>query len=264
MKMVYTLWTRPGPFNRDAAIRWALSTHLVKKHGYRCELVTDSHGKNIVEKLGLGFEKIDTTLDEFLSVSPTYWAAGKIISYSMQSEPFCHIDDDVFLFKPLPEEFLNSSLFVQSPERSKDRRQDYKSCRDAHDDSDCEKVMLPFENWDCYNAGLIGGSDLEFIHDYANKSLDWMREMTAKNKVVRSGMVLAEQTLFAKMAKEQNKEITCLLDNHDNDELTAELGYTHLVNAKTWPSMKKRVMRRLKSEAPSLWNNIKNYYASSI
>ena len=264
MKMVYTLWTRPGPFNRDTAIRWALSTHLVKKHGYRCELVTDSHGKNIMENLGIGFDKVNTDLNDFISVDPVYWAAGKLISYSIQDEPFCHIDDDVFLFNSLPETFLNSCLFAQSPERSKDMLKRYQFCLDAHDKVDSEKVVLPFENWDCYNAGLIGGSDLKFIHDYAHRSLDWMREMTAKNKAVRVGMVLAEQTLFAKMAKEQNKKITCLLDRHDNDELTAELGYTHLVNAKTWPSMKKRVMRRLKSEAPSLWNNIKNYYASSI
>lgn len=264
MRMVYTLWTRPSAFCRDDAVRWCLSTYYANLHGYKVELYTDTNGANILKGLGLEFDKVHIVFDDFISIDPTYWAAGKILTYSLQEEPFCHLDDDVFLFKPLPEEFLASPLFAQCPERSEDRVKDYRYCRSVHNDEDADRVMLSFDDWDCYNAGLLGGSDLEFIHEYANTSLNWMQDMTAKNTVHRPGMVMAEQTLFAKLAREKGKTVTCLLDRHTNDELCAELGYTHLVNKKSWPQMKKRIMRRLKQDAPGYWNNLKHYYASTI
>lgn len=264
MKIVYTLWTRPGAFTRDDAYRWSLSNHLANKHGYQIELVTDTNGQQIAKNLGLSFDNIRTDLNDLIDIDPVYWAAGKLVAYRIQDEPFCHIDDDVFLFKPLPESFLSNDLFAQSPETDEKMMVNYTYCIECHDKNDYEKVSLPLEDFDCYNAGILGGSDLDFIHAYADAGLDWLREMTAQGRTHRTGMVLAEQTLFAKMAREQGKTISCLLSNYGANEECRDLGYTHLVNQKFWPVMKKKIRRRLKREAPANYNLIKHHYASSV
>ena len=51
-------------------------------------------------------------------------ALGKLIAYSIQDGPFVHIDNDVFLWKPLPQELLQAPVFAQCPEyfpRNSDR-----------------------------------------------------------------------------------------------------------------------------------------------
>ena len=44
------------------------------------------------------------------------WAMAKIESYGLQTEPFLHIDGDVFIFDYLPQELLTCGIITQNKE----------------------------------------------------------------------------------------------------------------------------------------------------
>jgi len=61
-------------------------------------LVTDTEGARLlVDKLGLRFTTVMTTLTALDDADPEWWVLGKLWAYRAQTEPFVHLDNDVFL-----------------------------------------------------------------------------------------------------------------------------------------------------------------------
>lgn len=98
-------------------ISFILSLGLARRHGYRTVLVTDDKGGDLlVNSLGLQFDEVTSQLNSLDSTDPTFWNSGKVLAYNLQESPFVHIDNDVFLWAPLPSRLLHSPVISQNPE----------------------------------------------------------------------------------------------------------------------------------------------------
>jgi len=140
--------------------------------------VTDDEGARLlVDGLGLRFDSVSTTLNHLRGHDPAWWATGKLYAYREQSQPFVHIDSDVFLWKPLPGRLLSAPLCAQNPEYFVTGSSNYQPER-------IERAIgweaLP-EEWRWYrtrgaiqrgiSCGIVGGNMFPFIHHYADQAI---------------------------------------------------------------------------------------------
>lgn len=125
MKIIQTFWTAgQDPLKHSFGwthpeynlMSWALSCLSLREHYDEVELYTDSAGYHIlIEVLQLPYTKTHVIFDDFQCL-PHHWALSKIKTYSLQTEPFLHIDGDIYLPRPLPERVLNAPLVAQNRE----------------------------------------------------------------------------------------------------------------------------------------------------
>lgn len=190
MRAVWSFWSRPFVESRGWGWRqplhhllaWGLSLRLARRHYPHTALVTDSAGKALlVDDLGLSFESVSTELDCLRDADPSLWALGKLIAYSVQDEPFVHLDTDVFLWRALPGRLTSAPVLAQHPERWA-----------AGDPDGGPRVIeqafaraglgLPAE-WEWArsrwgqtvfeaNCGIVGGTNVEFLRYYARLALE--------------------------------------------------------------------------------------------
>lgn len=245
MKVVYSHWSAPRFMSVDHRIILAVSVLLARQHYDRVEMVTDSKGARLFEKMQLPFTSVRTDLEGF-DVNPMAWAAGKMQVYAMQEEPFVHIDQDVFLFKPLPKRIMEAPIFAQSHEP----RNLYNVTIPRTPKNHLERLVTPDHDWDCYNAGILGGHDLDFIRSYAIKGIEAIRELDVIDPWT---MTIYEQAWFARYARDLGKKVTTLF--HHAHPLEAEaLGYCHLMQCKHSDECVGRVRRRLERMDPDMYN----------
>jgi len=101
-KVVYSFYDKGNPYNHWVNKEYFLCalTHSVfqsLKYFEKVEMVTDSVSKKMFEDLDIPFTKISTELDELKNYPKELWALGKIKAYSIQNEPFIHLDNDLIL-----------------------------------------------------------------------------------------------------------------------------------------------------------------------
>ena len=109
MKIVQSFWTAGKDATNynfgwlsplDHYLSWILSCNLLRKQYNHVSLVTDQQGYHIlVEELGLPYTEVDTCLDSLVEYKSHLWALAKIKAYSIQREPFIHVDGDVFIWE---------------------------------------------------------------------------------------------------------------------------------------------------------------------
>lgn len=141
-----------------------------------------------------------------------FYCWPKIITYQEQDEPFIHIDTDVFMWKSMPQRLLNSPLVAQHMER------DSNFYMEVYKQIEEDGIRLPQFLADCndgkyinsYNAGLLGGNDIEFLRDYLNEISNFLNEN--KDKILHSDRkflynVVFEQWLFYGLSKKMNKKV---------------------------------------------------------
>ena len=122
MNAVYTFWRKPfiasggGYLNgRHFLSLLCLSAIYAKKNFSKVNMFCCQSSKEAFEQLGL-FDNVIVALDEIEQLEPRHWAVAKLVTFSKQTEPFIHIDNDAYLSKPLPPEFLLVPLIAQCPE----------------------------------------------------------------------------------------------------------------------------------------------------
>ena len=142
-----------------------------------------------------------------------FYCWPKIVTYQKQSEPFIHIDTDVFMWKPIPKRLLQASLVAQHRERDSNFYMEvYKQIG-----NDC--IQLPQYLEGCndgkyinsYNAGLLGGNDIDFFKSYVDEILKFLD--INKGKFLQSDRkflynVVFEQWLFYGLARKKNKNVS--------------------------------------------------------
>ena len=128
MKAIFSFWSKPyvGSLHKSCAgfpnehylkVSFELAILTARKHFSKIELVTDTEGADLlVNRFGLNFDQVNLALNECQDIPSDVWAAGKLKAYSIQKEPFVHLDYDLFLMKDLPEGFVNGQIIVQSQE----------------------------------------------------------------------------------------------------------------------------------------------------
>lgn len=212
-------WYHP----RFHALSWVLSCLQLSKY-YEVELYTDQIGYDfLIKELQLPYKKVYIILDELNDFSTDFWALPKIKTYTLQSEPYLHIDGDVFIWEAFPEDLMASDYISQNLEITTEYY--HNMWTEIYPQLD----YLPIEmngyvsgtnNLAC-NMGIFGGNDTVFLKKYANKSFEFAsknKNLSAKINASQFNMFF-EQVLFQEMITSENKTCGFLINeiSHDND-----------------------------------------------
>lgn len=224
MKVVQTFWSGPNGTNRPMDIHggwaspeynlmsWVLSALLLRRHYDQLELYTDELGKRIlIDILGLPYTKVHIVFDHNFKIHPGLFALAKIKTYSLQDEPFVHVDGDLFLWNPLPENIANAGLIASNVELDLYFNKNVLEEMEEHFQyiPGHLKNVSRQDHIFSSNAGIFGGSNIAFIKKYCAMA----HQLVAKNqnhlgKVNNSHLnMLVEQISLYYLADLENIEI---------------------------------------------------------
>jgi hypothetical protein len=296
MRAVWSFWSAPFEAYQHAVwlsprhhlLSWVLSFELGRRHYSDTVLITDDRGKALLaDALRLPFSAIDTSLNALAGRDPSWWALGKLYAYAAQSQPFVHIDSDVYLWRPLPEEIVAAPVFSQNPEHFDFGQGWYRPDRwDAA--LKAVRGWVPPE-WTWYTlrrgseaacCGVLGGHDTAFISYYARNAIrivEHPRNQLAW-RLLRSAAednILAEQYFLSAClhyhAANPRSEFKGVEMRYVFDSLAAafrraeaeRVGFTHLIaGSKRDPILAERLENRVRQDYPVSYERIAQYCAA--
>lgn len=288
MRAVWSFWTRPLLTGRRVAWysrkhhwhSWVLSVELARRHFSETCLYTDDAGADLlVDKLGLTFTSVSTALNALDGEDLAWWALGKVLTYSLQAEPFVHIDDDVYLWQPLQERVLAAPVLAQSPEYFRIGASCYRPEVFDRAVAQTRDGWLPKE-WLWYRShgpgrkaeccGVFGGNNLPFIAHYARAALRLMQHPPNRRAFDRLADKLNYSILF-----EQYLLSACIdfhsayveggfttpriayvfepADGPPSEPRARALGFTHVMGAKSRRGFAVRLEKRVRRDYPELY-----------
>ena len=162
------------------------------------------------------------------------WQMNKIMSYSQQSEPFLHIDHDVFISKNPNLELWNSGFLTQNLESSSDKQDHIRSVyfmakNNGHIFPEYAEERATQKLWTQHNMGLFGCFDLEKCHQYCQDIFG-----CAGNGRPFSGQaIIYEQFCFTAFANKNEIPVMTFLDNNSIEDDAERKGYCHLMGGKS-------------------------------
>ncbi|WP_343587130.1 DUF6734 family protein [Flavobacterium sp.] len=242
MKIIQSFWSgnkkmneKYGWYNSEFHwMGWILSVNQLIKYYDKVELYTDNYGYEIlINQLKLPYTKVHVVLNELDIFPSELWALAKIKVYAMQEEPFIHVDGDVFIWEPFPNNFKKASLIAQNIETATDYYFDtWNSITPflLHMPDEMSDFDINMANLSA-NMGITGGSNLEFFTEYASKAFEFVE----KNKLIWNKInlfnfnVFFEQVLFFKMAKNNSISVEYLFSEIWADNLYEGFGDFHYV-----------------------------------
>lgn len=245
-----SLWTSIPNFRirRDHALVQTLAMNLAARVFSHFVFVTDSFGATLARRFRWPGE-IDTHLDCMNTRYPGLehvWALGKLETCRIQRRPFCQLDGDVLLIKPLPEWFRVGRMIAQSP--------DWPHYYYSADIKEAIRMASLGDGFVAYNAGLMGGCDTGLVRAYAEAALDLAGRFVGCSINGTSTSMVIEQYHMGAFAHGANVKITTLLPLNPSADVVADVGYAHLHGpAKRNPKYVQRCERRLREEFPRAW-----------
>ncbi len=194
MKIVQSFWSKPIRMkdNSDAYFRdsggwldksffymsWALSCLTLKKVYGEVELVTDQYGKELLyDTLKLPYASVSTDLDRLENYNHNLWALGKLYTYSIQEQPFIHVDSDIFVWEKFSPSLLQGEVITQNLEEIFPGMEVFFSSNEHLFTAIPECVKKEREVTKAlpmYNAGILGGNNMEFIQLYTKTAFDFI------------------------------------------------------------------------------------------
>ncbi len=234
MKIIQSFWTKPiyqeknhgdkdrlfggWPSQKAHLCSWILSCLTLKKFYEKVELITDERGKRLlVDLLGLPYTNVIVALDQFNGMHPDLWAIGKIFAYSIQDQPFIHVDSDVYIGKKFENRLENAQLIAQNIDVNIEL---YKR---VLAEIICEKFFFPsfitdnphiFEKPLAVNAGILGGKNIAFFSTYTAEAFNFLKKNLDKISQVHipSLNIIFEQFLFFYLAEGLSLPISTLFE----------------------------------------------------
>jgi len=221
MKIIQTLWTKPGlkagwVDEIYHFMSWTYSCLQLRKFYDNVELYTDSLGKKILfDLIQLPYTKVYTNLDSF--IYPVHlWAATKILSYGLQTEPFLHLDGDVYIMTPFEEKMLERPIVYQNAEYEINSNGFYSAVFEdllsvISNKKDIPEWIenFPKNNVTAFCAGVFGGTEISFFKKHSQMAFtffDKFAEDITKMKNPQYANHLAEQVLSYYLATINNVE----------------------------------------------------------
>jgi hypothetical protein len=230
----------------------------------------------LVERLGLHFGSVSTALSGLDGADARWWVLGKLHTYRQQREPFVHFDNDVFLWKPLPQRLLEAPVIGQNPEHF--AFDDEGWYRPVH----LQRAIASVHGWAPEEwlsflgsrgawsvcCGILGGTATGFISHYADQAIQMVchpsnqAAWTNMGDVVNDNILVEQYFLAACLdfhvgrstSRFWNSEIRYLFPStaHAFNEAHARLaGYTHLIGgAKRNRLVLRRLEERVRHEYP--------------
>ena len=252
-KIVQTLWTKPVFENGQNEgqnrfhggwlskkynyMAWTLSCLQFRKFYDIVELVTDLTGKQLlIDCLNLPYTNLRVELDCLNHYPSCLWTLPKIYTYSIQEEPFIHTDGDVFIWEKFGVEIESAQLCSQ--QLVIDHKPQYLTMREIETYfnfiPDCiRKDKLENKILRISNAGLFGGTNLNFFREFVKLSFEFVDKNLSQLNNLKSGNfgMIFEEYLFYCLAKEKGIEVTYLLNPLEDD-----FKGTQLIDFETVPS----------------------------
>jgi len=286
MKYLQTFWTGPSGANKENLITmkagwrsceyhwmsWALSCLLAKDRFGEIHLVTDLKGKEILaDRLQLPYTTISTDLEKRLdNYNPHLWALAKIYTYNIQTEPFLHLDGDVFLWHKPGDELLNSPLIAQNLDKDlalyRIGLDQINKCFSHIPD---EFLKETYEGKSIYasNAGLLGGHDLKFFKTYCEKAFSLIDKNTDALEKMPVGNLnfIFEQFLFCKLAEISQTPVAYFKEMVDNPVFKDYIKFEDYPNVamahpvggfKSYPHVCDHVAKMLRNHYPDYYYRI--------
>lgn len=281
MKIVQSYWSKPSGENSNWAHKdthyysWALSCLKLKQYYDKVELVTDKAGEDLlINKLKLPYDSVRIVLDDLNEYDPLFWALGKIYAYSIQKEPFIHVDGDVYIWDKFPANIEYASLIAQHEENNYEfANMYYEGIMQANSFSLPEAIIAfrkeVTKNMMQANAGILGGNDIKFIHHFCQEAFRMVDENKGIAHTIKyPGMfnTIFEQYLFYCMAYTENKNITYLFNEKINSEFKELVQFndvpykTHFIHLlsfyKNHISFNHQIIKHLWYEFPEYYNRV--------
>jgi hypothetical protein len=264
-------------FYSDFLYTMALATEYATHHFPVVQIITSTWGEKVLRGAGVPATEYSSGLDCMKSVSPWFWAYGKLIAYNMQTTPFVHIDNDVFMWKPLPTRIRGAELCFQSKEYMNiPSYQWYDVLTPCWNTAPVRPEIIvrnPIRDF-VYNCGICGGHNLEFFKEWIKCSAEYI--FAPENQPVFFGQfknVLMHQNLFheqyfaACLIKAHNMRgrVQVITDNVQNLVRDTNRGYSHMWGVtKTDQRVIAKVKARLKAEFPQLYNQVTDFTNSYL
>lgn len=245
----------------------------------------------LVDGLGLDFDHISTSLNKLDDADPTWWALGKICTYASQTDPFVHIDSDVYLWKPLPEKVAQADIFVQNPEHFSHGASYYRPEVLEAAIHGVPGGWLPDE-WEWYRlngvarqaecCGIFGGTRNDFIEHYTRQVLKLLDHPANQAALRTMGdksehMILIEQYFLSACIQYhkqkgdspyQDLNVAYLFNSINeafNPENAAKLGFTHLIaGAKRNQQITEKLEQRVKTDYPAQYEKCLRYLEQHV
>ncbi|GGA81131.1 DUF6734 family protein [Puia dinghuensis] len=250
---------------------WSYSCLLLKKQYDDVEIVTDEFGKSIlIDKLQLPYSNVVVRLDELNKYDSLLWALGKVYCYSLQKEPFIHVDGDIFIYDKFRPDLENAGIVAQNIETEYEIEVsvEFSSIPDY-----LEGRLTPGKTTQQYNMGTFGGNDIDLIHQYTKEAFSFVEKNYIGILASPTGKIncIFEQVLLFHYLAEKKIPVSCIFDPHPNlPENTfffnpgpiAE-NYIHLAGSlKEYLFYYKTLEIRLANEFPDVYQKILRLYAA--
>ena len=272
-KIIYSLWTKPFidkgsalGFNslEDFFTSFILSVNVARQHYPNIHFYTDDYGVEFIEpyKNELNFTQVHNVLNEMDWLPVQWWAFPKLYVYSLQKEPFMHLDNDVYFWDKIPDNVKNEyDIICQGDELGIDHNYCY---YDPYTSLEFHlPELLDFSKYKtALNAGTYGAFNkkgLNMFYDlyktgikvaknilndkYLKDNLDW--DNTHNYHLVGLNMLI-EQYYACIYSQLNNLKIYKIING---DWSAKELKYTHLIaDAKRNPEMMEKLYKRVKAK----------------
>lgn len=202
----------------SADMNWksmALSCLLLKKHYGRVTLYCNSKVRHlIIDQFKIPYDKV-VEIPEFMNIYEgcNLWALPKIYTYSLQTEPFIHVDCDWFMFDKLSTSVTKSDLIGQNIEY--DDQFYNRRTLEKLISNECYVYSWVMNEYDkepvlrVVNAGILGGNDVDFVQNYVRTIKDFISRNLPILQKLNDGFVnsIYEQLFFYLLAKRENKSL---------------------------------------------------------
>lgn len=252
---------------KELAYFLSLSVAYARKHFRDVVLYTDDAGKELlIDKYKIGFTSVSTELNE-LKISPDLWAYAKVVTYSLQKEPFVHIDLDCVLWDKLPQNVAEAKLFFQNKEEFCEQRA-YQPLIDLINGTTVSYYCKSQNINHAYNAGVVGCNDLSLVAKWKGIVDDFIfNPVNAyfwKSVPNHSQFNYIFEQYFIACICNNDKvldDVKFLINNFTYEEVSKpEFPMTHL-----WGESKKciedmnKIKARLKREFPDIYDFISSF-----
>jgi hypothetical protein len=237
MKIIQSFWSLPvtnsreGTFNNRLdggwlrpelhLLSWAYSCLQLKKEYHEVELITDEAGKALlVDAMRLPYSSVSTSLEQIGHCDPDLWALGKLHAFARQTQPFLHVDGDVFIWGRFPQRIEKATLAAQNEECNFSF---YKTVLEQLTELDCYLPDAIWKNYEsgnginAYNAGIIGGSRVDFFREFVKEAHVFIERNSKKLALLPAGQLNAfyEQHLFYSLARQRGYTVECYTSTKD-------------------------------------------------
>ena len=246
MNIIMSLWTKPctgGKAHGYSTVEnminsIILSANVVRQHYENIIFYTDNLGYQWIEPHldKLPFKKIEVVMDDINWLEDMYWSLGKMYIYSLQKEPFIHIDNDVFIWEKFTPELLSGDFLFQEIENFHNSIWDfYNKGLKIYGLAIPKEIEVLGAAFNCGVFGCLTPSALDIIQEYYNIGYKFVKKTKVIPDIEKEAIseralasVIIEQVFIYSLVISKNKTFNTI---RYDDHYGYKIKYTHQIGS---------------------------------